>query len=406
MRCVILLMAVSILTAADVRAESFQHLLEEKRIVHSGAESARAQPPLANLYWDRGPTFEFPEAGAWMRLNSLLQSRYTLTDNNRSADGANRSSFDLRRARITASGAALKEQFAYQLSAEFVGLRGADGAATAALRDAYIEWRTAAWLSLRLGQFKTNLSRQFMNSASTLQFVDRSVVNDYFFLNRQGGALASFNFLGGRLEGGAGIFNGESDGESGPNYPSLDTKHTRIVSARYAVLGTMNPYAEGDLEWSEEPAISLGGSYAFADSNNTVAGFASTAQQQILASDLNIKCRGFSLHAELYRDSYEVDAAAGDSTPRGFYTQAGYFVIPSILELAGRYGRVNCDSGTGRGRCAGNDNISEISAGLNYFFFGHNLKAQLNYSHISEDVASGAEPISSDRWILQLQSFL
>jgi len=127
--------------------------------------------------------------------------------------------------------------------------------------------------------------------------------------------------------------------------------------------------------------------------------------------DANLKYMGFGLHAEYFYQNNDSDLA-GD--PSGFYAQGGYYFVPKKFEVALRYGYTNCDNGnTGGadygnnrsfGQCAGNDKVTEASASLNYYFWRHNLKAQLGYDFVKSDTTSGGD-VNSNRYIFQLSSY-
>ena len=75
------------------------------------------------------------------------------------------------------------------------------------------------------------------------------------------------------------------------------------------------------------------------------------------------------------------------------------------MEVAARYGYLDCDDGTAPGECAGNDNLNEVTVGLNYYWWAHHLKAQVNYSFLNSDIAGpGGADVNTNRWIVQLSS--
>lgn len=384
-------------------AATLEELLVEKGVISKG-EAATAQASEApKIYWKKGTKIDFPDNGFTFGISTLLQSRYTFTDNDEDSGKGNSSSFVVKRARIIAAGTALNEEFSYKLEGDLVGGKSSDGA-VANLKDGYVEWKAFDWAAIRLGQFKTNLGRQHLSSDSTLQFADRSMVSDYFTLDRQNGGMVTSKLSGDQLVMTAGIFNGESDGESGPNKSGVDTNHTGIVSLRWNPIGKMNAFEEGDIDWTEEMALSFGASYGYLDSRNAVAadlveGFA----QNLIAVDANMKYLGWSLHGELFNNTIEADDLDFDAEPMGFYVQAGYFFDPKTIEVAGRYAYLDCDSGAAPGDCSGNDDIDEVSVGLNYYWWKHHLKAQLNYVRLSESGVDGGDS-TSNRWLVQVSS--
>jgi hypothetical protein len=211
----------------------------------------------------------------------------------------------------------------------------------------------------------------------------------------------------GMISGSAGIFNGESSGE-GQNSSGVDTKHTGVFALRVNPTGSMNVAEEGDIDWTEELATSVGVVYAHSD--REVNGLASVQDNTNLINvDANLKYMGLGINAEYFTTNTDV---AGDAS--GFYVQGGYFFVPKKLEIAARYGRTDCDNGNAISAnptsgtavsCAGMDNISEASASLNYYFWRHNLKAQLGYDHVSYDSTGTASDVKSNRYIFQLSSY-
>jgi len=285
------------------------------------------------------------------------------------------------------------------LSTDFISAPDSDANAGAspAVRDAYIDWKPCNDDSgVRMGAFKTAFSRQFNTNQQSMQFADRSVTSEYFTLGRQNGAAAYGAWADGMLTGSAGIFNGNSDGE-GANTSGVDTKHTGVIAARINPTGHMNVDEEGDIDWTEDLATSVGVAYAYADKEN--GGINNRAS--LINVDANLKYMGLGVHAEYFGANNDADIA-GD--PTGFYVQGGYFFTPKKLELAARYGYTDCDHGTAGGICSGNKNVNEVSASLNYYFWRHSLKAQLGYDFVNYSTQAGQDS-NSNRYIFQLSSY-
>jgi len=214
--------------------------------------------------------------------------------------------------------------------------------------------------------------------------------------------------MDGQLYASAGIFNGNSTGE-GINQPGVDTKQTGIASVRFNPIGKMNPYQEGDLDWTEDAAVSVGAAYAYGNGNNTTGSGALVQDgfnYNAVSVDGNFKYQGWSFHGEFFTTSVNPDAQA-HSNPLGFYAQAGYFVLPKELEIAARYDLVDCDDGKAGGDCSGADKINETSATVNYYFWKNSLKAQVGYTHLNERQlnGSGLDDANTNRWIFQLSSY-
>ncbi len=82
---------------------------------------------------------------------------------------------------------------------------------------------------------------------------------------------------------------------------------------------------------------------------------------------------GFPLRAEyFYRDNRDDSVVTGKGDARGYYAQAGFFLVPRKVEIALRQSRII--------RLNGNNDAEEQAAVLNYFFQGHHAKLQLEYT--------------------------
>lgn len=385
MRKLTSLVALLLLAPAITHANSLDELLADKGITANKGEAKAAGSEMAKTYYSSGTRFEFPDTGFTTKLNTLIQTRYEFTDNDKGTPDV--SGFDVTKARIGVSGTALHNEFSYMLEGDFAGQ-------SASLTDAYIQWQACDNVWARMGQWKTPLSRQYNTHEAKLQFVDRSKASDAFSLGRNQGLSFGTSMMDGQLGFGAGIWNGVSTGE-GQNRPAVDNDHAFHVGVRYNPMGSMDVSEEGDLGWTEDAAVSVGAAYVNAPNTTDSSGLVAVQSDiQDLSVDANLKYQGFSLHGEFFWEEIDPDGA-DKVTPLGFYVQAGYFVMPKKLEIAARYGLVDPDNS------ALYDKENQVTAGVNYYFWAHQLKASFNYDYVQQkDVAGGTEDVSTDRWIL------
>lgn len=407
MRKSILLAGLILLTPAISQAKTLEELLVEKGVITKGEGAAASEGAPGSLSWKNGNRMSYPSEGVTATVATQLQNRYTFTDNDEDSGKGNTSSFDTRRARIIVSGTALHEEFSYVVQTDFVGTKDEDGTKSPDLRDAYIKWAACDWLSLKFGQMKTAISRQENTSSSKLQFVDRSVVSDYMELGRQGGIQASTDLADGMINVAAGMYNGESDGE-GRNLSGVDTKETGVLNLRVNALGKMDSYEEGDVNWTEDTAVTVGAAYAHSALNTDVGAGLEDADKDTISIDANLKSEGLSVHAEYFYQNQDADSYADSVDANGFYVQAGYFLDPKVLEIAARYALLDCDDGKAGGDCSGNNNINQVAATINYYFKKHNLKAQLGYEFNNEDPEGGDDDddINTNKWIFQVSAYM
>lgn len=392
------------LMPAAASALTLDDLLVQKGLITKAEAKEASSGSGTKVYWNKGTRIEFPDNGFAAQINTLIQTRYTFTDNE---SGPNKSSFEMTKARIIISGTALNKEFSYKLNGDFVGTT-TDGTKSPDLRDAFIAWKPIDSGEIRLGQYKTLSSRQYNTEDDALQFPDRSVASDYFDSGRQDGLTGYWTTLDGALKVSAGMYNGSSDGE-GINKPGVDTKQTGIFNVRWNALGQINPFVEGDLDNSQDLGLTVGSSYAHASFNKDFGGGLGVdgGAKDTIAVDAMAKYQGASLAAEYYYANTNTDnTPAAESSPSGFYVQAGYFFVPSKWELAARYSRVSCDKGAASGKCAGDDSLSGVDVSLNHYWWGNYLKGSLAYARLSENPVGSGSDVDTNRWLLFLSASL
>lgn len=402
MRKVTVLAALLLLAPAVSQAKSLEDLLVEKGVITKGEAQGATAGGASKVYWNNGTRVEFPDTGFSLNIGTLIQTRYTFTDN----DNGNRntSSFDVNKTKLIFSGNALHEEFNYHVETNLVGSVDGDGNRSPALDDAYIVWNGCDWVSLKMGQYKTGISRQELSGDARLMFADRSNVSNYFRLGRQDGLSGKWMSSDQAWVLGAGVFNGGSDGE-GVNNSGVDTNMMAQVNLRWNVMGKMDSYEEGDVNWTNDAAVSLGGAYAYSDNRNDRGMGVENIGQHTVDVDANFKYQGWSFNGEFFYRNENPDEG-DDITPMGFYAQGGYFVMPKKMEVALRYGYLDCDDGQGTGTCAGLDKVNEVAATLNYYWWAHHLKAQFGYAFQNRKAnTDGVADDSTNRWIFQLTSW-
>lgn len=417
MRKLAIVAASLVMLPALSQAKTLEDLLVEKGVITRGEASGASMGGGSKVYWNGGTRLEFPDNGFTTQINTQIQSRYTFTDNDEDTGAQNRSSFDMVRARLALSGTALNNEFSYMLQTDFVGdgsLQTGEedqGKRSPNLKDAWLQWHACDWVSVRMGQFKTAISRQYNSSSAKLQFADRSVASETFDLGRQNGVGGKWMFMDDKLALTAAMFNGQSEGE-GSNRGGVDTKQTGVASVRWDVMGKMDAYEEGDVNYTEDMAVNIGGAFAAGQANLDPAdsGLTSDADVYNISFDANMKYKGLSVQGEFYwaETSYDDESDLEDSEPLGFYVESGYFLTPKKWEVAARFAMVDCDDGKAsnyNSDCSGMDQVNEATVGINYYWWKNNLKAQVNYVILNQEALDDGDDINTNRWLLQLSSY-
>ena len=401
------IVAVALLLAPAVsQAKTLEDLLVEKGVITKAEAKTTTVGGPAKVYWNGGTRFEFPDSGFTSSIALFLVERYTFTDADEDFGGRNSSSFEQKRARIIISGTALDNEFSYYMQSDFVGTTDSTGKASPSLKDAYITWNACDWGNVKMGQYKTLVSRQFVTSDWQMLLPDRSITSDFFDYGRNQGVSASLWSEDKMFQGTAAMFNGDSDGE-GENRRGVDTNQLGMVSLRVNPTGKMNPYQESDVEYTQDLATSIGATYAYGESKNTLDTDREKVKSQTFNIDANAKYQGFSFNGEFYWSEFNPQSQVGQS-PVGFYLQSGYFLTPKKFEIAARYAYIDCKDGKVGGSCEGNDQLDEVTVGLNYYFWGHNLKAQLAWTWIGAEAEGAADPgddENTNKWMFQMSSY-
>lgn len=368
-----LLAAALLLIPAVSQAKTLDELLAERGVVAKGSHGGSASG--AKVWYDEGTRFGFPDAGFTMKVNAMIRTRYEYTDDDSATDETSR--FDVNDARIRIEGTALNKEFSYRLETNHTD---SHYETDSDVLEAHITWHACDWLWARMGKQKTGVSRQFNTMVTDMQFADRSFVSDNFFFNREEGLA-----LGGSFDGfswGAAAFN--------PRTSADNTDHLWVFNARYS-HGDIDPFVEGDVNGTEDFAGSIGVAYAISE-GDTGCTTCSGEDLDVWNIDLTAKYQGFSFAAEYF--SGDDDVVDED----GWYAQAGYFLMPSELEFAARYQMIDNEDSTGTDETTGWD------FSLNYYWWKHQLKAQVGYSMKSTDPVAGGD-VDVDRFIFQLSSW-
>ena len=309
------------------------------------------------------------------------------------------------------------------------------------LLEARLMFPHSDWFEARVGRFKVPFSAQELTSESRLQLIDRA---NFIKLTpgRQLGMTLSIDsdlFRRGlpedMLQLSVGIFNGESAKERAP-VNNIDEDFLFSARGRISPFGAP-PAAEGDLRTlgeRDEFLISLGLSWSMERRGQQNGDYI----QRNLSADLWTAWQGIFVYAELFRmdrdfripDGATSDEVDPDRYGFGWNVQGGFFIpvdyLEEHLELAGRVEYFDPETavdedraselvpqvaGSGPARPSGATQAhTNYVAGINWYFRGHDLKLQANYTHRdeAEDFAGSvdnpdvSEDVDDDSFFLQL----
>ena len=322
-----------------------------------------------------------------------------------SFDEDSTSSFEQRRLRMKIGGHGFQPWLKYYFEVDLQPARDVDADATSASARV-IDWRVDIakwdWGGIRMGQWKVDLNRERVDSSGRQQFVERSIVNRVFTVDRQVGIQLRGRLFDGTLADTswyAGIFNGE-----GRSIRNNSDDHLYMGRLQWNFMGRVLDWKQTDVEYTDKPT----GSFAIAGFTNTgpctrwsssgcgnLDGFAKpiiAAPDQFkieqAVQEFAFKYRGLSVQQEWHRKFITDRVEGTESNLTGFYIQSGYFfnnlfdAFPAPLELAARYAYVEEPNKTMRSVY---NEREEFTLGANWFFSGHSNKVTLDLSHLTVD---------------------
>lgn len=423
-----------ILCSQGAYAESLEDVLKEKGVISQEdyEKVTSSQPAVTNsqpfdYVLGNGFTFTSADKKYQGAIGGFMQLRYTYTDldnanNNKTKITQDMSQFQLERVKLYFNGYSLTPDLTYKFQMNITSANTPNVLSTGkVIEEAYIDYRIIDEVQIRFGQDKVPFARQFIISSAAQEFCDLSHVATAFAPGYDFGAMLHGKIARGLVTYNAGVFGGNGQGDV---QVSTDT----AIAARIAVnpLGEMK-YVEADVDNSEKPLASFGVNY-YGDTvkNNSTttnlnlfsssgwigigsplmsgaAKFSSTEKLNInsVGFDSAFEWRGFYAQGE-----YFFGQAGGKTTnntlrSQAFYAQAGYFVIPKILEVAARYAYLDPD------RDVTNDHWVESTGAVSWYINGHFLKIQADFTDIHKQAAiafnSGPKATDDDRVRLQAQ---
>jgi phosphate-selective porin OprO and OprP len=273
--------------------------------------------------------------------------------------------------------------------------------------DAVLKYKVSRNTEFWFGQTKLPGNRERVISSQNLQFVDRSMVNALYNLDRDLGLQLHHKFKIGQVvvKDKYAIALGQ-----GRNITMSDTggfSYTgRLEVLPFGEFTDKGDYFDSDLAREQTPKLSIGAGYSYNDGaireGGELGSFLEESRDlKTFFADLMLKYRGWSLTSE-YMDKQAtdnpilVDKTNFFQTGYGWNIQSGY-LFRNNFEVAGRYTIVDPSSEIKNLGLAGK--IREYTLGVSKYFLGHNLKIQSDISHIKDNM--DADP--SLRYRLQVE---
>ena len=303
----------------------------------------------------------------------------------------------VRRARLKFEGVAINPKFQYKVE---LGLTNRDHGSpipqtknsARIILDAVVKYEIAGNTHLWFGQTKLPGNRERVISSAKLQFVDRSLLNSNYNIDRDMGVQLHQKFDIGNMKAKAivSVSQGEGRNITSGNEGGFDYT-SRVELLPFGSFTSKGDYFGSDLKREEVPKLALGLTYdynvnASRQRGNTGSFLGQTRTLSTIFADMMFKYKGFSVMAEYAiksSDGSSVFIDETDSLEYNFVTgsalniQAGY-LLPSDWELAARFTSVTPEY------ILEQDDVSMYTVGISKYIDGHNLKVQSDFSIIRE----------------------
>jgi hypothetical protein len=363
-----------------------------------GGSYAQTKPTL-NSFFKKGKGFGVVTSDSIFSLNFQfrMQNRAAFVSESQTEAGPDSFEFRVRRLRFKFEGFVYDPRITYYIQLSFsrgdMDWRGPDNSTVNsspnAVRDAVIYYNPTKHLRLGFGQTKLPGNRQRVISSGDQQFVDRSIVNATFNIDRDFGFFAHWtsNFV--NLRGA--LTSGEGRNSVNSNNGLAYTGRVELLP-----LGKFtgnNDYIEGDLEREPTPKISLAMTYCANDKAVREAGQLGNDLYQArsiknLEFDALLKYRGLAWYNEYMQRDVDNPVTVNQSSlaTRYIYVGKGYlsqlsYLFKNNIEIAGRYSATvplsslyeNPDFPT-----LSVKQLEQVEFGVTKYLVGHRLKIQGN----------------------------
>lgn len=278
------------------------------------------------------------------------------------------------------------------------------------VRDAMIYYMPNANWNIGFGQTKIKANRARINSSSALQFVDRSIVNSEFNLDRDFGLFGEFYkpLIGDfNMAAKASITLGEgrnwsSSKQSGFAYTG------RLELYPFGRFKSLGEVAEGDFERESNVKVMLAGAYSYNDKatrlqgqNGAIMPNGETRNLHAYFVDFILKYQGFAFYTDFMGRSTSQPLFNNEASPciykgNGVNVQTSY-LFPSNWEIALRNSTLLPAKEVQP--IVGYKKHNQTTLAVTKYLIGHSLKIQADASYNTKQAS--VEPYN--RWQLRFQ---
>ena len=370
----------------EERAEEIRGLVQDV-LADADTRASLLQSGMSAGY-DNGFVIGSSDGNFSLRLNGQLQSRFVYNNQdegsalNPNSPDTNRWGFENTRTKLIFSGTVGGPQWGYRVEGDF----DRDGG-DFELLDAYIVYDAGNGWSMKMGQFKQPLNREFLVDSADQLLIERSNVSYFYNQGRTQGVQMGYATDQWRL---ATSFN---DGSYAANsqWSDYDTEYSFTSRFEFLFSGNWSQFDDFTSPPGSEQGLMAGIAL------HTESGeYGTTADDEletfIITGDLSWEADGWNVfgsisYADFDNDTPSTDPNHIDFSPLGFVIHGGYYFTDK-LEGYARYEYNDFDDFGVSG--ASVDDLSLLTLGVNHYY-NANVKA-------SADIGYGfdAIPVAAD----------
>ena len=362
----------------DEKTEANEEIIDKKK----------SQTTIKNSLTKREINIKKGRTSFKFKYGGRIQTRYDLWKVQESGAEAEGKLY-FRRVRFKSDGHLFTPKIGYKLEVDIIG---------AQILDAIVKWNFYKNFEIWAGQSKLRGNRERVISSQNLQFVDRSLLNSKFTLDRDIGVWLTHHFNAGNgvIRETVSVSKGEGMSIWQENPMPIDRGLDYTARLEYLPFGNFKnkgDYKGSDLEREPTPKLSFGLTFDFNENAVKARGQKGSvtdneANLRSWIGDLMFKYRGFSVMTEyvdrkihnFQQQSVEIynDYVNDFYTGTAFNTQTGY-VFRRNYEVAARYTQVRPQE-----RSIFKDQ-TQYTFALSKFIVGHGIKVQTDFSLLQEE---------------------
>ena len=406
----LIILLITFVTIQNVQSQTVQDLQKQLNKLEKRLENSEKKK-VVTAKFGKGIQILARDSSFYMKAAFRFQSLYTNAWSVRNDQigyiEGHQQNFLIRRARLKFNGWAFstKLKYKFELGLSNRDISGGDSDeysnASRIILDAYLDWNFWKGFTIRAGQSKLPGNRERVVSSANLQFVDRSLLNSKFNIDRGMGVQLNHKHKIGKTAVFRKTFalsQGEGRNVTKGSFDGLSyTFQLEILP--FGEFESKGDYVGGDIKREQKAKLALAVAYNLNDNAKRERGqngsFMEDANgnlvgktQHSIFADLMFKYRGFSVMSEYaYKttndgtpnvyDPTDLTAEIGTIyTGQAFNIQAGY-LFKKNYELAGRFTIVLPQNTTV------DNNQFEYTIGASKYFLGHKLKIQTDLAYRS-----------------------